>query len=195
MDINMKKIKTVMIILCCLTALNFVGCATVPTNVEGRNVLTSQVDEAIAAFKNKDPEIQRFFDTSYGYAVFPKVGKAAFVVGGAFGRGQVFTQKELVGYSSISQASIGFSFGGESFREIIFFESKEDLEEFQAEEYTFSAQVSGVALTAGAAAKANYNQGKIVFIIAESGLMVDVSLGGQKFKYIPLSKIGLEKKY
>ncbi len=82
-----------------------------------------------------------------------------------------------------SQVSLGFSFGGEFFREIVFFRDKSDLDKFKQEEYTFNAQVTGVALTSGAAAKADYKSGLAVFIMADKGLMVDASLGGQKFKY------------
>jgi hypothetical protein len=42
-----------------------------------------------------------------------------------------------------------------------------------------------VAVTAGAAAKADYKSGMAVFIATDKGLMVDASLGGQKFKYVP----------
>ena len=48
---------------------------------------------------------------------------------------------------------------------------------------SFSAQVTGVAATAGAAAKADYRDGMAVFVTPDKGLMVDASLGGQKFKY------------
>jgi hypothetical protein len=61
----------------------------------------------------------------------------------------------------------------------------DDLDVFKTGEYTFSAQVTGVAATVGAAAKANYQAGMIVFITTDSGLMVDASLGGQKFRYVP----------
>jgi len=172
-------------VICGLFALSLISCSTAPKTYESRNVLSAKVDEAIAVFKKKDPGIKRFFDSSYGYAVFPEISKGAFVVGGAYGRGEVYEQDSLVGYSSLSQGSIGFSFGGEFFREIIFFKDKEDLDRFRREEYEFSAQITGVALTAGAAAKASYDQGMVVFVIAESGLMVDASLAGQKFKYMP----------
>jgi hypothetical protein len=56
-------------------------------------------------------------------------------------------------------------------------------------EYTFSAQVTGVALTAGAAAKADYRGGVVVFVVSGTGLMVDASLGGQKFSYVPKSLV------
>lgn len=174
-------------ILCCIVVITFSGCSSVPKTKESRDVLNSEVIEAISVFKNQDPEIQHFFDTSYGYAVFPKVYKGAFWVGGAYGKGQVYKQAEMTGYSSLSQASLGLSFGGEYFREIVFFSTKTEYDEFCSEEFAFSAQVTGVALTKGVAAKVNYENGVVVFIIAQKGLMVDASLGGQKFEFTPVS--------
>lgn len=177
------KTKTSM--LCLFLVIVSAGCSTVPERPEGKAVLSSEVDEAISIFKWKDPEIQRFFDSSYGYAVLPKVFKGAFVAGGAYGKGEVYEQGKMVGYCSMKQATLGLSFGGEYFREIIFFEDKIDLEMFKTEEYTFSAQVTGVAATTGAAAKADYKSGMAVFITTDKGLMIDASLGGQKFNYVP----------
>jgi lipid-binding SYLF domain-containing protein len=179
------KAKISMICLCLVIALT--GCAIAPEKPEGKAVLSSEVNEAIAIFKERDPEIRRFFDKSYGYAVLPKVFKGAFWVGGAYGKGEVYEQGKMVGYCSMSQATLGISFGGEYFREIIFFQEKNDLDVFKTEEFTFSAQVTGVAATIGAAAKANYKSGMAVFITTDKGLMVDASLGGQKFKYIDKS--------
>ena len=149
-------------------------------------MLEAQVNEAVDLFKQKDPSIDRFFTQSYGYAVFPKIFKAGFWVGGAGGRGEVFEQGKLVGYSAVGQASLGFSFGGEFYREIVFFRDKADLDKFKTEEYTFAAQATGVALTEGAAAKADYKAGLAVFIMADKGLMVDASVGGQKFSFSPV---------
>jgi lipid-binding SYLF domain-containing protein len=161
------------------------GCATVPERPEAKAVLSAEVNEAITIFKERDPEIQRFLDKSYGYAVLPKVFKGAIWVGGAYGKGEVYEQGKMVGYCSMSQATLGISLGGEYFREIIFFQKKDDLDVFKTEEFTFSAQATGVAATIGAAAKANYKSGMVVFVTTDKGLMVDASLGGQKFKYVP----------
>jgi lipid-binding SYLF domain-containing protein len=179
----MSTYKLALIVLSALLVIG--GCSTAPQKPEAKAVLSAEVDEAIAAFKTKDPGIERFFNSSYGYAVLPKVFKGAFILGGAHGRGQVFEQGQMVGFCSMSQATLGFSFGGEFFREIIFFRDKLDLDVFKTEEYTFSAQATGVALTTGAAAKADYKAGMAVFIMTDTGLMVDASLGGQKFKYVP----------
>jgi lipid-binding SYLF domain-containing protein len=165
-------------------AIVLAGCTTMPERPEARAVLSSEVNEAIAIFKDKDSGIQKFFDKSYGYAVLPKVFKGAFLAGGAYGKGEVYEQGKMIGYCSMSQATLGFSFGGEYFREIVFFKEKSDLDVFKTDEYTFSAQITGVAATAGAAAKANYKSGMAVFITTDAGLMVDASLGGQKFNYV-----------
>lgn len=161
------------------------GCATAPERPEGKTALAAQVNEAIAVFKARDPSIERFFMDSYGYAVLPKIGKGAFIVGGAFGQGEVYQNKSLIGYCSVSQATVGASIGAESFREIIFFRTHADMEIFLTGEYTLAAQATVVALDAGAAAKADYRNGVAVFAMADQGLMLDASIGGQKFKYLP----------
>lgn len=163
------------------------GCAAVPKTHEGKVVLSAEVQEAILLFRTKDPSLRRFFERSYGYAVMPKVFKGGIFVGGAHGKGHVFQRGSMVGFCSLSQATLGFTFGGEFFREIIFFQDKGDLDKFKSEEYTFSAQISAVALQAGAAAKADYEQGMLVIISTDAGLMVDASVGGQKFRYSPRS--------
>ena len=161
------------------------GCSPVPKTAESMDVLEAEVNETIVMMKRQDPGIQRFFDQSAGYAVLPKVFKGALWVGGAYGRGLVYENNRLIGYCNMSQATLGFSFGGEFFREIIFFRDKSDLERFRSGEYTLSAQATAVALTAGAAAKADYKDGMAVFVMADAGLMVDVSIGGQKFNFVP----------
>lgn len=175
------------IIECSSVLMILAGCATTPETKEARDVLNAEVIEAISIFKSQDSGIQRFFDTSYGYVVFPKILKGGFWVGGAYGQGEVYRQNLMTGYSSMTQASLGFSFGGEYFREIVFFSTKTEYDDFCAEEFAFSAQVTGVALDKGVAAKTNYENGVVVFILAEEGLMIDASLGGQKFEFTPVS--------
>lgn len=161
------------------------SCSTAPEKPESKAVLNAEVAEAIAEFKAHDPSIQTFFDNSYGYAVLPRVTKGAFWFGVAGGQGMVFRRGQIAGYCKMGQATLGFSFGGEFFREIIFFRQEQDYQRFTQGEFAFSAQVTGTAITAGAAAKADYKDGMAVFVLADRGLMVDASLGGQKFAFTP----------
>jgi lipid-binding SYLF domain-containing protein len=178
----MNKIRLAILTLSLLIIAG--GCATVPEKKESRTVLGSQVQEAITIFKSKDPSIKTFFEDSYGYAVIPKIFKGAFWIGGAYGNGEVFEKDAMVGYCSMSQATLGFSFGGEFFREIIFFRDKEDVDKFKYGNFAFAAQASGIILSSGAAAKVDYKDGMAVFVMTDFGLMIDASLGGQKFKYV-----------
>src|SRR4051812_24379599 len=52
-----------------------------------------------------------FFHRSYGYAVFPTIGKAGLVVGGAYGDGKVYVGGKYVGDSTLTKVSIGFQAG------------------------------------------------------------------------------------
>ena len=150
-------------------------------------------------------ESASFFDRSYGYAVFPNVGEGALGVGGAFGKGQVYVHGHPVGETSMSQVSVGFQAGGKAYSQIIFFEDKRALDEFESGNFEFAAGASAVAITAGASASAatdgtsagisggqkdardsgHYEKGMAVFTIAKGGLMFAAAIGGQKFSYKP----------
>jgi len=183
--------KTIKILLMCyfVFMLMVCGCAVTPKGPEKKAALKSDADEAIAIMKEKDPSIQKFFDNSYAYAVLPKIFKGAFLAGFAYGRGEVYEQGKMVGYCNMKQASGGLSIGGEYYREIIFFVQEQDLDKFCEGEYTFSAQVTGVAIVWGAAAKTDYRAGMAVFITTDVGAMVDASLGGQKFNFEPIYEL------
>jgi len=141
--------------------------------------------EAIAEFKKADPDLKTFFDKAYGYAVYPTVGKAAIGIGGAHGKGIVYEQGQVVGSTKLTQLTIGFQLGGQAYREIIFFENKEALDDFKKGNFELDAQLSAVAATAGASANADFDHGVAVFTMAKGGLMYEASVGGQKFSYEP----------
>lgn len=134
------------------------------------------------AFLKEDDGMADFFDNAYGFAIFPKVGKGAFVVGGAGGRGVVYEQGNPIGEAKLTQVTIGAQAGGQSYREVIFFEDAAAFKNFKKGKMKLSAQVSAVAAAAGASADAPYQEGVIVFTMPIGGLMYEASVGGQKFK-------------
>jgi len=144
-----------------------------------------KAEESIAEFKEADPDLQSFFDAAVGYAVFHNVGKAGLGIGGARGKGTLFEGGKPLGKVTLTQLSIGFQWGGQAYREIIFFEKQETLDNFKDGEFEFAAQVSAVAATAGASADANYEGGVAVFTLVKGGLMYEASVGGQKFNFDP----------
>ena len=153
---------------------------------EQQNVKNTKVAETLARFKNKDPSLKTFFKKAYGFAVFPTVGKGGIGIGGAYGSGEVFKKGRLIGKTSISQLTIGFQLGGQAYSELIFFKDKKTLDDFTSGNFEFSAQVSAVAVTAGASADVDYNNGVAIFTMAKGGLMYEASVGGQKFSFEPI---------
>ncbi|WP_319379905.1 lipid-binding SYLF domain-containing protein [Thiomicrorhabdus sp.] len=160
--------------------------------------------KTIAAFRNA-AKSTAFFKHSYGYAVFPTIGKVGFVIGGAYGQGRVYKQGQYAGMTEMTQGSIGFQLGGQAFSQIIFFQDKRAYDEFTSGNFEFGAQASAVVVTAGVAAEAStkgtsatanagndyvaaegqYYKGMAVFTIAKGGLMYEAAISGQKFNFYP----------
>lgn len=138
---------------------------------------------AVESFKKSDPSLAPFFEKSVGYVVFPAIGKGGFIVAGAHGTGLLYEKGQVTGEASISQASIGLQAGGQSFSEVIFFETAEALARFKKSDWTMSAQVGAVAAAEGAGKNAKYQEGVAVFTLVRTGLMAEASVGGQKFKF------------
>jgi lipid-binding SYLF domain-containing protein len=146
---------------------------------------TKEVNEAIELFKGKDPSIKEMFKKTNGYAVFPNVAKAGLGVGAAIGKGQLYQDGKLMGSTSLKQASFGLQLGGQTYSEIIFFETSKALEKFKSGEFELGAQISAVALKTGAAAGAQFNNGIAVFTMTKKGLMYEAAVAGQRFDFKP----------
>jgi lipid-binding SYLF domain-containing protein len=160
--------------------------------------------DTIAVFKNAGAS-GTFFSRSYAYAVFPTVGSGALGVGGAYGKGRVYVHGVYSGDATMGQVSLGFQVGGKAYSQIIFFEDKRALDEFESGNFEFGADASVIAVTASANAGAatngassgvsvgqndartrgTYQKGMAVFTVAKGGLMYSASIAGQKFSYSP----------
>src|SRR3984957_12316367 len=162
--------------------------------------------DTIAVFKNAGAS-STFFSRSYAYALFPTVGSGALGVGGAYGKGRVYVHGVYSGNATMGQVSLGFQLGGKAYSQIIFFEDKRALDEFESGNFEFGADASAIAITASANAGAAtngassgvsvgqkdattrgiYQKGMAVFTVAKGGLMFSASIAGQKFSYTPRS--------
>jgi lipid-binding SYLF domain-containing protein len=148
-----------------------------------KNKIITDSNTAKAEFIKTDPLMKAMFDNAYGYVIFPNVGKGGIGVGGAAGNGAVYEKVKLVGMAKLSQLSIGLQAGGQAYREVIFFETKGEMDRFKESKFEFSAQASAVAVKAGASGNAKYTKGVMVFTMQKGGLMYEASVGGQKFKF------------
>jgi lipid-binding SYLF domain-containing protein len=174
-----KMLNTV--VLAAVVAVGFIQA--LPARAE--DDLKVESERAIETFKKKDPSLKKFFDESYGFAIFPSVGRGGLVFGGQHGKGMVYEKQKPIGEATLTEINFGAQIGGESFYEVIFFETEERLKDLKENNVKFSAQVNAVAAADGAAKTAKYDQGVAVFTLPRGGLMVQATVGGQKFKFTP----------
>ena len=168
-------------------------------------VMADSYADTIAIYQ-KSAAVQPFFKNAYGYAVFPTIGKGGFIVGGSYGKGQVYRGGKVTGEASLIKGSVGFQAGGQVFSQVIFFEDQRAYDEFTSGNFEFDGSASAVAITAGVQGKAGsegatasasagpataaqaetkYHKGMVVFSQAKGGLMYEAALGGQKFSFKP----------
>jgi lipid-binding SYLF domain-containing protein len=176
----MKKLNIIWVIVmaCVLNITPILGQSTAK-----KNKIIADSHTAKTEFIKSDALMKGLFEKASGYVIFPNVGKGGFGVGGAAGNGVVYEHNKMIGMAKLSQLSIGFQAGGQVYREVIFFESKKELERFKDSRFEFSAQASAVAVTTGASANVKYTDGVMVFTMQKGGLMYEASIGGQKFKF------------
>ncbi|WP_413999496.1 YSC84-related protein [Flavobacterium sp. W1B] len=168
----------VMVLACLISVTSMFG-----QSASKKNKIIADSKTAKVEFIKADPLMKGLFEKANGYVIFPNVGKGGIGVGGAAGNGVVYEHNKMVGMAKLTQLSIGFQAGGQAYREVIFFETKDDMDRFKESRLEFSAQVSAVAVTAGASANVKYANGIMVFTMQKGGLMYEASVGGQKFKF------------
>jgi hypothetical protein len=114
-----------------------------------------------------------------------------------------YAYDRVVGDTTMTQLSLGFQAGGQAYSQIIFFQAKRDLDEFESGKFEFSAGASAVAITASASVSVgtdrassqagssatsattngDYQTGMAVFTVAKGGLMYAAAIAGQKFTF------------
>jgi lipid-binding SYLF domain-containing protein len=160
------------------------------------------VTETVELFRGI-PQVFPYFESAYGYAVWPRIARGGFFVGGSRGRGQIYVGGQMVGTSTLVEASIGFQAGGQTYRQIIFFQDAEAYQSFAKDGFEFDAEAQAVAVTASAeagagttgarasagagspntAAGGGYSGGMQIFTMAEGGLMYKATIAGQRYNF------------
>ena len=163
---------------------------------------------AINDFKESS-DVRPFFDTAYGYAVFPSIGKGGLGIGAAHGKGQTYVGGEVTGFTSVTNISWGLQAGGQAYSMVIFFQDERAYKEFTSGEFEFGADAAAIAVNASAGASADttgggqasassggsggsmastaYHKGMLVFTIGKGGLMYEATISGQKYKWDPVN--------
>ena len=134
-----------------------------------------------------------YFEQAYACAVFPRVTRAGFVFGGAYGRGIVIAADQLRGTVTLTSLTLGFQVGGQADSQIIFFRDAEALELFIATgnlgklsgRVEFQGRASAVAVAAGGATTPGFSGDVAVFSLTPRGLMLELAAGLVRYRFSP----------
>ncbi len=172
---NLSKLGLIMLFIA------FTSCG--PGKSGNENDLMQDVMEAKTAMSQADENVEELFESSVGYAIFPNVGKGAYIIGGASGNGIVYENGNMIGYSNLKQVDVGLQIGGKAYREVLFFETQEALDDFKDGEYELSGNATAVALEKGKSKTIKFQDGIGVATMPKAGAMVGVSVAGQRFGF------------
>ena len=160
------------------------------------------VSETVELFRGI-PQVAPYFDSAYGYAIWPRIARGGLGIGASRGRGQVYVGGQLTGFSTHTEVSIGLQAGGQAYRQIIFFQNAAAYDRFTRDSFEFDASAQAVAVTASAeagagttgaratagaggpntAAGGGYTSGMQIFTMSEGGLMYKATIAGQRYNF------------
>lgn len=183
-----RRVTTVLALAAAALGAGVVGCESTYKESGGYasndDYYLSAAQSTVSRFKLRDSSISKFFDSAYAYAVFPKITKGAAGIGAAHGEGGVVWEKGAhVGFAEMTQVTVGAQLGGQSFSEIVFFQTQSAFEDFKYGRTKFAGNASAVWANSGSAATNDYREGVAVFALPIEGAMLEASIGGQEFKY------------
>lgn len=147
----------------------------------------NQTRATLDRFIAKQPGISAQLKSAYGYAIYPEITKAGFLIGGAGGDGIVYRGAKAVAFSRASQFTVGAQIGGQTFSQLLIFQNKAAFDRFARGEFVFGASASAVAGKNGESEAADYKDGVATYSLVGNGLMAEAAIGGLKFTYKPLA--------
>ena len=181
---NLMLSKTRAIVVMTLAIGLMGGCSTGSITKEEGDTLFKQAQASRQEWNKVDPQLEAFGKKGEGFAFFPEIKKGGFVVGGAGGRGVVYEKGQHIGYAELTQVSVGFQAGGQTYSELIVFEDQAAMNRFKQNDMNFGANASAVLAKKGAAADAWFVDGVAVFVKPTGGAMAEASLGGQQIAHM-----------
>jgi lipid-binding SYLF domain-containing protein len=181
----MTRATSVVVTAIALTTSLLVSCSTAPTTTAEKDALVQKAQAERAEWNRIDPGVEDLAKKSQGFVFFPEITKGGLGIGGGYGRGVVYERGQHVGYADLTQGSLGLQAGGQTYSEVIVFESEAAMQRFKRNEMNFGANASAIIANNGAATNARFVDGVAVFVRPITGAKAEASVGGQRTTYVP----------
>lgn len=173
------------------------GCTTTgrqapnaASNASRAQAITSDVDATLSRLYQTVPGSRELVGKARGILVFPRVIQAGIGVGGEHGDGALRVGGSTVGFYSTSSASVGATLGVQSKSVIYLFMTEDALAKFRNSSGWSAGGDASVALVKvganGTIDTTTATKPVQVFVLTNSGLIGDLSLGGTKITRLNL---------
>ncbi|MEX3946227.1 YSC84-related protein [Paraburkholderia sp. EG287B] len=173
------------------------GCTTTgsqapspATNASRADSINSDIDATLSRLYQTVPGSRELVGKARGILVFPRVIQAGIGVGGEHGDGALRVGGSTVGFYSTSSASVGATLGVQSKSVIYLFMTEDALAKFRNSSGWSAGGDASVALVKvganGSIDTTTATKPVQVFVLTNSGLIGDLSLGGTKITKLDL---------
>lgn len=174
------------LITACLIHVGNAQAAAPVWTPDSGDPLQVRAAKAIERAKTRNPEIQRYFDEAYAYAVYPGAVRGGFGVGLGYGSGVVIEQGRMVARSRLWQFTYAVLAGAQWYGQVLFFKDKAAFDEFKNGTLEFTGQAAVAILHLGAAADPSFSKGVALVTQTRLGLEIELTPGMVYFSYRPV---------
>ncbi|CAM2174178.1 Ysc84 actin-binding domain-containing protein [Paraburkholderia sacchari] len=180
-----------------LASAALAGCSTTgntpptaQTNEAKRQAIDASVDGTMSRLYQTVPGARELVGKARGVLVFPQVTQAGIGIGGEHGDGALRVGGSTVGYYSTTGASVGATLGMQSKSVIYLFMTQEALDKFRNSSGWAAGGDASVAIAKvganGTIDTTTATKPVEVFVLTNSGLIGDLSLGTTKISPLKL---------
>ncbi|PWE33158.1 twin-arginine translocation pathway signal [Maritimibacter sp. 55A14] len=158
------------------------------TRTNKGEIIDARVRNALNFMYTEIPGTQELRDKSSGMLVMPRITKAGFGIGGAYGEGALLVDGVTVDYYSTAQASFGLQIGAQQFAHTLFFMTPAALADFRGSdgwavggdvEYAVPDQGGNIGVETTTSLSP-----VIAVVYGQSGLIIGATLKGNKYTRI-----------
>ncbi len=148
---------------------------------EKRAEINKVADEALAEVLKDAPKAQATFDKAQGWAVFDNL-RVTFIVSGGGGSGVAVDKTSgSRTYMKMGTGGLSFGIGAQKYQVIMFFESRERLNDFIEKGWKAETGAGASAGDKGVNVATGFIDGIAVYQITEKGLMASADISGTKY--------------
>ncbi|QFU76596.1 hypothetical protein EY643_13535 [Halioglobus maricola] len=144
------------------------------------------VELALAAFRAEE-QLATYFNEASAFAVFPATYRAGAGFGAAYGQGWLFEGGDVTGRAMMTELFVGANVGVQGYRKILFFRGEWALDQFKRGRFEFTGQANATAVKSSVSASPAYHPEVAMFSQVKGGLLLEVSVGTQRYDFFPLA--------